>query len=206
MSVSQLVSFQLPDFVGFIASQLWIEIIAFAASSSEVNSTYLALFGDSAMIVTTRLKSGQLTNPSQCSAEQSQSQTQRMSSWHQQSSQTFHITGIVRIVIIVMSLIVVVISVPRGAVEEEGRWMYLADSCWICLSVWTVSEAAEGLVGSVSQWVMVRTGGPRCHESHLRVGHWGLGGRVSVSGGGRVGPIFWWRLTIDGRLVQRLLG
>lgn len=72
--------------------------------------------------------------------------------------------------------------------------------------MWTVSEAAEGLVCSVSQWVMGRTGGQGCHDSHLRVGHWGLGGRVSVSGGGGVGPIFWWRLAIDGRLVEGLLG
>lgn len=103
-----------------------------------------------------------------------------------------------------MSFIIVVIITRGAAEEEEGG--YLVDSCRICLSVWTVSEAAEGLVGSVSQWVMGRTGGQGCQDSHLRVSHWGLGGRVSVSGGGRVGPVFWWRLTVDRRLVEGLLG
>lgn len=76
------------------------------------------------MIVTTRLKSGQLTNLSQCPAEQSESQTQRVYTPLDTSKdpKPFHITGIVLIVIIVMSfIVVVVVSVPRGAVEEEGR-------------------------------------------------------------------------------------
>ena len=41
------------------------------------------------------------------------------------------------------------------------------------------------------------------HHSHLSVSHRGLG--VSVSGGGRVGPIFWWRVSIGGGLVEGLL-
>lgn len=45
-----------------------------------------------------------------------------------------------------------------------------------------------------------------CHDSHLGVGHWGLGLGVSVGGGGRVGPIFRWRLSIDRGLVDGLLG
>lgn len=43
-------------------------------------------------------------------------------------------------------------------------------------------------------------------DSHLCVSHRGLGGRVSISGGGGVGPVFWWRLSINSGLVNRFLG
>lgn len=62
------------------------------------------------------------------------------------------------------------------------------------------------IVGSESQWVMSKTGGQGCCDSHLGVGHRGLGGGVSVSGRGRVVPVLWWRLSVDGGFVQRLLG
>lgn len=58
----------------------------------------------------------------------------------------------------------------------------------------------------VSRWVMGGTGGRGCHDSHLCVSHWGLGGRVSISGGGGVGPVFWWRLSINSGLVNGFLG
>lgn len=104
-----------------------------------------------------------------------------------------------------MSFIIVVIIVLRFAVRKRGgecNWWILVEF----VSVLTDSEAAEGLVGSVSWWVMGRTGCHGCRDSHLRVSHRGLGGRVSVSGGSGVGPIFWWRLPIGGGLVDRLLG
>lgn len=49
-------------------------------------------------------------------------------------------------------------------------------------------------------------GGQGFYDSHLSVSHWGLAGRVSVGCRGGVGPIFWWRLAVDGRLVEGLLG
>lgn len=81
----------------------------------------------------------------------------------------------------------------------------MTDSSWIHLSVFDTVEAQRGRGGrgcSVEQ----ELGGRGCHDSHLRVSHWGLGGRVSISGGGGGGPIFWWRLSIDGGLVEGLLG
>lgn len=78
-TVQNPVSFQLPGTIWFhCTTAVDGNIRAFSASSSGNNCTYLALFSDSTMIVTTGLKSEQLTNPSQCPAEQSQSQTQHM--------------------------------------------------------------------------------------------------------------------------------
>lgn len=73
------------------------------------------------------------------------------------------------------------------------------------VSVCGQSLRQRGL-GSVSQWVMGWTGGLGCHDSHLCVSHWGLAGRVSISGGGRVGPIFCWGFAVDSWLVDGLLG
>lgn len=150
------------------------------------------------MIVTSRLKSGQLTNPSQCPADQSLFETQcmcRKGQW----SQTFHIKGIV-IVIVVMSFTTVVVIIPGGKVKVSTGCMLMffsqcVDSLWgssgyvLCPSGWWLQE----------QVVL-------CHDSHLSVGHWGLGLGLSISGGGWVGPVLWWRLSIDCRLVNGLLG
>lgn len=59
---------------------------------------------------------------------------------------------------------------------------------------------------------MVKTGGQKEKRGrggyglHLRVGHWRLGGRVSVGGGGGAGPVLRRGLPDGGGLVVGLLG
>lgn len=61
-------------------------------------------------------------------------------------------------------------------------------------------------MGSVFWRVTDGIGGRGFYDLHLGVSHRGLAGRVSVSRRGGVGPIFWWRLAVGGRLVGGLLG
>lgn len=132
-TAQKLVSFQLPGFIGFITPQVWIEMIgAFSASSSGLNSTYLASLGDSTSIVTTGLKSGQLRNPRRCPAEQSQSQTQRLccrlllAPAKASGPKLFTLQALLSWASALLS------SWLRSSRGEVNAF---DDSCWLCLSV-----------------------------------------------------------------------
>lgn len=133
--------FQLLSVTGFIAPLLLVEVIHNGLTSG-INCAYLASCCDRTMVVT----SPQHMKCSPLGTGKSQEQSKKIhitgtsfswsaKSWNSPSS----------------SLSSSSLS-EQLKIEERKRekYVYLVDSCWFDFTVWTVSEAAEGLVGRVS--------------------------------------------------------
>lgn len=189
-----MVSLQLPGFIGFTAPQLWIEIIEHSllvrlGSTAHIWHYLVILQGLLQLDRSqgSRLNCWLLLTPAQASDPNlftlqalsllSWASSLLSSSWEPQVEE-----GKREGECILMGSCEFVSVCGQSLRQRRGLWVVRPSGCW------------------------VGRGGHGCPDSHLRVSHGGLGGGVSVSGGGRVGPIFRWRLAIDSGLVEGLLG